>query len=190
MYGLKPARVALPSWYICYVPSYFRPALGACYHSTSGLIQVMTSRYSAYFSTVGGSLALTKYRQNAVSDGNANFIVIPHWRSVCLIRAEARAKFWEDLALNDLNALRSARYHRLYSCNRFNRHTHTPTPFADEEEENWWVGHRFFDLKELPEPLPVAVPVAIRRYRLPATVLAPTAGIGHYDPRKCDPGQW
>lgn len=129
--------------------SYFRPALEiATTTGTSGLIQSNDIRYSAYFSTVGSGLALTKYRgKNAVSDGNANFIVF-RTGEMYLIRAEARAKnSQEDLALNDLNALRSA---RITGYTPVTGLTGTPllNAIADERRrELVGEGHRFFDLK-------------------------------------------
>lgn len=128
--------------------SYFRPALEiATTSGTSGLIQSNDIRYSAYFSTVGGGLALTKYKgKGNVSDGNANFIVF-RTGEMYLIRAEARARSnQEALAMTDLNTLRAARITGYTNENLTG--AALLQAIADERRrELVGEGHRFFDLK-------------------------------------------
>jgi hypothetical protein len=130
--------------------SYFRPAPEvATVAGNTGLIQSNDIRYSAYFTTVGGRLAVTKFKgKGAVSDGNANFPVF-RTGEMYLIRAEANARLGganEVTALNDLNALRAARITGyvpvvLTGAALLNA-------IADERRrELIGEGHRFFDLK-------------------------------------------
>lgn len=132
--------------------SYFRPAPEvATTDGASGLIRSNDIRYNAYFTPIGGRLAMTKYRGKgaaSVSDGNANFPVF-RTGEMYLIRAEAYARMGganEVLAMNDLNTLRAARIPG-----------YTPevlvgsallTAIANERRrELFGEGHRFFDLK-------------------------------------------
>ena len=128
--------------------SYFRPALEvATVAGTTGLIRSNDIRYSAYFTTLGTGLAVTKYRgKGTVSDGNANFLAMKTGE-LYLIRAEAYGRNNQDaLGMNDLNTLRTARIAN-----------YTPevltgaalqTAVADERRrELIGEGHRFFDLK-------------------------------------------
>ncbi|MBV9987427.1 MAG: RagB/SusD family nutrient uptake outer membrane protein [Chitinophagaceae bacterium] len=130
--------------------SYFRPALEiATTSGTSGLIRNNDIRYSAYFSTIGGGLAVTKYKgKNGVSDGNANAIPF-RTGEMYLIRAEARARQGgakEALGMADLNALRAARING-YVPEALTG-TALLTAIADERRRELVAeGHRFFDLK-------------------------------------------
>lgn len=130
--------------------SYFRPAFEiATIAGDAGLIRSNDIRYSAYFTNVGGRLAVTKYKgKGTVSDGNANFIVL-RTGEMYLIRAEANARIGganEALALADLNALRAARItgyvpEVLAGAALLNA-------IADERRRELVAeGHRFFDLK-------------------------------------------
>lgn len=129
--------------------SYFRPALEvATTAGTTGLIQNNDIRYSAYFSTVGGGLALTKYKgKGTVADGNANFVVF-RTGEMYLIRAEARARSGQEaLALTDLNTLRAARITG-YVTEVGTTGAALLQGIADERRrELIGEGHRFFDLK-------------------------------------------
>jgi hypothetical protein len=129
--------------------SYFRPALEiATIAGTTGLLQSNDIRYNAYFSNVGGALAVTKYKgKGTVSDGNANFIVF-HTGEMYLIRAEARAKSSQEaLALADLNALRAARITGYVPVVGLTG-TALLDAIADERRRELVAeGHRFFDLK-------------------------------------------
>jgi hypothetical protein len=129
--------------------NYFRPALEvATTTGTSGLIRSNDIRYNAFFTPIGGGLALTKYRgKGTASDGNANFIVFKTGE-MYLIRAEARARSGQDvLALADLNTLRSARISGVAPITGL---VGAPLlqAIADERRaEMFGEGHRFFDLK-------------------------------------------
>lgn len=130
--------------------SYFRPALEiAVVGGATGLIQSNDVRFNAYFSTVGGRLAVTKYKgKGTVSDGNMNFIPF-RTGELYLIRAEANARQGaanEAAAMADLNALRAARITGYVS------ETLTGSALlnaiADERRRELVAeGHRFFDLK-------------------------------------------
>ena len=129
--------------------SYFRPALEvATTAGNTGLIQSNDIRYSAYFSTVSGGLAVTKYKgKAAVSDGNANFIVF-HTGELYLIRAEARARnSKEALALDDLNALRAARITGYVPAVGLTGALLLDAIANERRRELVAEGHRFFDLK-------------------------------------------
>lgn len=128
--------------------SYFRPSTTiATVTGTSGLIQNNDIRYSAFFTNVGGRLAVTKYKgKGALSDGNSNFVVFKTGE-MYLIRAEARARNnKEALANDDLETLRAA---------RITGYTHVDVNgaallagIADERRRELVAeGHRFFDLK-------------------------------------------
>ncbi|HEX8333996.1 MAG TPA: RagB/SusD family nutrient uptake outer membrane protein [Segetibacter sp.] len=141
-----------PSLLIYHAPTQrnsFRPALEvATTAGTTGLIRNNDIRYSAYFSTVGGGLSLTKYKgKGTASDANANFIVF-RTGEMYLIRAEARARSGQDLlALADLNALRAARIPGYVPVVGL---VGAPllAAIADERRaELFGEGHRFFDLK-------------------------------------------
>lgn len=128
--------------------SYFRPsATIATVDGNSGLIQDNDIRYDAFFQPIGGRLAVTKYKgKGGLSDGNANFVVFKSGE-MYLIRAEARARNnMEDLANDDLNALRSKRIAGysdviLTGASLLNA-------IADERRRELVAeGHRFFDLK-------------------------------------------
>lgn len=136
--------------------SYFRPALEiATVDGTTGLIRPNDIRYGAYFSNIRPitalpqALALTKYKgKAALSNANANFIAMKT-AELYLIRAEAYAKgttVQPVLAMNDLNALRSAR------IAGYVPEVLTGTALIDaiaNERRREFVGegHRFFDLK-------------------------------------------
>lgn len=128
--------------------SYFRPsATIATVAGNTGLIQSNDIRYSAFFQTVGGRLAVTKYKgKNALSDGNANFVVFRSGE-MHLIRAEARARnSKEALANADLNALRAARITGYVPVNLTG--AALLSAIADERRRELVAeGHRFFDLK-------------------------------------------
>ncbi|MFT3823092.1 MAG: RagB/SusD family nutrient uptake outer membrane protein [Chitinophagaceae bacterium] len=129
--------------------NYFRPALEvATTTGTSGLIQSNDIRYTAYFSTIGTGLALTKYKgKNAVVDGNANFIAF-HTGEMYLIRAEAEAKnSQEGPALTDLNALRSARINGYVPLVGVTGQPLLDAIAIERRRELVGEGHRFFDLK-------------------------------------------
>jgi starch-binding outer membrane protein, SusD/RagB family len=129
--------------------SYFRPALEiATTSGTSGLIQSNDIRYNAYFSTIGGGLALTKYKgKGSVSDGNANFIVF-RTGEMYLIRAEARARSGQEgLALDDLNTLRAARITGYVSQIGLTGAALLQAIADERRRELVGEGHRFFDLK-------------------------------------------
>jgi hypothetical protein len=129
--------------------SYFRPALEvATISGTTGLIRSNDIRYNAYFTAMGGALALTKYKgKGTASDAAANFIAF-RTGEMYLIRAEARARSGQDLlALADLNALRSARITGYVPVVGL---IGAPllAAIADERRaELFGEGHRFFDLK-------------------------------------------
>jgi starch-binding outer membrane protein, SusD/RagB family len=129
--------------------SYFRPALEiATTAGTSGLIQNNDIRYSAFFTTISGGLAVTKYKgKSTASDANANFIPF-RTGELYLIRAEARARnSQEGLALDDLNALRAARING-YTPVAGLTGTALLNAIADERRRELVAeGHRFFDLK-------------------------------------------
>lgn len=130
--------------------NYFRPAPEIVVTGgTSGLIRSNDIRYAAYFTTLGGQPALTKYRgKGTVTNGNANF---PAFRSgeMYLIRAEANARIGganEITAMADLNALRAARISG-YIPEALTG-TALINAIADERRrELVGEGHRFFDLK-------------------------------------------
>jgi hypothetical protein len=129
--------------------SYFRPALEiATTDGASGLIRSNDIRYAAYFSTVSGGLAVTKYKgKAAVSDGNANFIVF-HTGELYLIRAEARARNnKEGLGLDDLNALRAARIAGYVPAVGLTGALLLDAIANERRRELVAEGHRFFDLK-------------------------------------------
>lgn len=129
--------------------SYFRPALEiATTAGITGLILNNDVRYSAYFTTISGGLAVTKYKgKGAVADGNANFIPF-RTGEMYLIRAEARARNGQEgLALDDLNALRTARITG-YVPEVGLTGTALLTAIANERRRELVAeGHRFFDLK-------------------------------------------
>jgi len=128
--------------------SYFRPALEvAATTGTTGLIRSNDIRYSAYFTTVGTGLAVTKYRgKGTVSDGNANFLAMKTGE-LYLIRAEAYGRNNQDaLGMNDLNTLRTARIANYVP--EVLTGAALQTAVADERRrELIGEGHRFFDLK-------------------------------------------
>jgi hypothetical protein len=130
--------------------SYFRPALElATTAGTSGLIQSNDIRYSAFFTTVGGGLAVTKYKgKGTVSDGNANAIPF-RTGEMYLIRAEARARQGgakEAAGLADLNTLRAARITG-YVPEVLTGAALTDAIANERRRELVAEGHRFFDLK-------------------------------------------
>jgi hypothetical protein len=141
--------------YLIYFPAqqrtYFRPASEiADTTGALGLIKSTDIRYTTYFSRVNSNisrgLALTKYRgKGTATDGAANFIVYKTGE-MYLIRAEARARSNQEApALQDLNALRTARnatpHVGLIGAALLNA-------IADERRaELIGEGHRFFDLK-------------------------------------------
>lgn len=139
--------------YLTYFPAqqraYFRPALEvATISGTSGLLRSEDIRYNAFFSNVGGELALTKYRgKGSNTDGAANFIAF-RTGEMYLIRAEARAKSGQGaLALEDLNTLRAARIPSYVPVAGLSGDA-LLTAIADERRrELIGEGHRFFDLK-------------------------------------------
>lgn len=142
-----------PSFLVYFVTSnrnYFRPVPEiATVAGTTGLIQTNDMRYSAYFSTIGTGLSLTKYRGKGTAvDGNANFPAIRSGEMV-LIRAEANARLGganESAALADLNALRAARITGYVP--EVLSGTALLNAIADERRrELVGEGHRFFDLK-------------------------------------------
>ncbi len=130
--------------------NYFRPAPEIVVTGgTSGLIQNNDLRYAAYFTTLGGLPALTKYRgKGTVTNGNANF---PVFRSgeMYLIRAEANARLGganEIQALADLNTLRASRiagYTPIVATGA----TLLSEIATERRRELVGEGHRFFDLK-------------------------------------------
>jgi hypothetical protein len=128
--------------------SYFRPALEiATVAGTTGLIRSNDIRYSAYFTTISGGVALTKYKgKGTVSDGNANFLAMKT-AELYLIRAEAYGKNNQDaLGMADLNTLRTARIPN-YVPEALTGAA-LQTAIADERRrELIGEGHRFFDLK-------------------------------------------
>ena len=129
--------------------SYFRPALEVVNTSNTGLIQNNDIRYTAYFSTVGNGLALTKFKGKGVlSDGNTNF---PVFRSgeLFLIRAEARARTagQEAAGLADLNALRAARITNYTPLTGLTGAALLDAIANERRRELIGEGHRFFDLK-------------------------------------------
>jgi starch-binding outer membrane protein, SusD/RagB family len=128
--------------------SYFRPALEiATVAGTTGLIRSNDIRYSAYFTTIGGGVALTKYKgKGTVSDGNANFLAMKT-AELYLIRAEAYARNNQDaLGMADLNTLRTARIANYVP--EVLTGASLQTAIADERRrELIGEGHRFFDLK-------------------------------------------
>lgn len=136
--------------------SYFRPALEiATVAGTTGLITPSDIRYAAYFSNIRPiaalpqALALTKYKgKAALSNANANFIAMKT-AELYLIRAEAYAKgspAQEELAMNDLNALRTARITGY--VNEALTGTDLTDAIANERRREFvGEGHRFFDLK-------------------------------------------
>lgn len=129
--------------------SYFRPALEiATTTGTTGLIQSNDIRYSAFFSTVSGGLAVTKYKgKGTVSDGNMNFIAL-RTGELYLIRAEARARNnQEALALDDLNALRAARITGYVPAVGVTGASLLDAIANERRRELVAEGHRFFDLK-------------------------------------------
>jgi hypothetical protein len=115
---------------------------------TSGLIQNNDIRYNAYFSTVGGGLALTKYKgKGTASDGNANFIVF-RTGEMYLIRAEARSRSaQEGPALTDLNTLRAARIVGYVNQTGLTGAALLAAIADERRRELVGEGHRFFDLK-------------------------------------------
>jgi len=129
--------------------SYFRPALEiATVAGNTGLIQNNDIRYTAYFSTVSGGLAVTKYKgKTTASDGNANFVVF-HTGELYLIRAEARARNnKEALALSDLNDLRAARITGYVPAVGLTGQLLLDAIANERRRELVAEGHRFFDLK-------------------------------------------
>ncbi|HEX7902383.1 MAG TPA: RagB/SusD family nutrient uptake outer membrane protein [Chitinophagaceae bacterium] len=130
--------------------SYFRPAPEiATVAGNTGLIQSNDVRYSAFFTSIGGRLAVTKYKgKGTVSDGNANFIAI-RTGEMYLIRAEANARIGganEVQALADYNALRTARITGYVP--EVLTGTALLSAIADERRRELFAeGHRFFDLK-------------------------------------------
>lgn len=128
--------------------SYFRPALEvATVAGTTGLIRPNDIRYSAYFTPIGGGLALTKYKgKGTVSDGNSNFLAMKTGE-LYLIRAEAYGRNNQDaLGMADLNALRTARIANYVP--EVLTGAALQTAVADERRrELIGEGHRFFDLK-------------------------------------------
>jgi len=129
--------------------SYLRPALEIpTVAGNTGLIQSNDIRYSAFFSTIDGGLAVTKYKgKGTVSDGNTNYIPF-RTGEMYLIRAEARARnSQEGLALDDLNALRAARITG-YTNETGLTGTALLDAIANERRRELIAeGHRFFDLK-------------------------------------------
>lgn len=129
--------------------SYFRPALEiATTDGTTGLIRSNDIRYSAFFSTVSGGLAVTKYKgKGSVSDGNMNFIAM-RTGELYLIRAEARARnSQEALALDDLNTLRAARITGYVPVVGVTGASLLDAIADERRRELVAEGHRFFDLK-------------------------------------------
>lgn len=129
--------------------SYFRPAFEvATATGATGLIKANDIRYNAYFTNIGGGLALTKYKgKGAVSDGNANFPVF-RTGEMYLIRAEARARSnQESLALNDLNTLRAARIAGYIPVVTLTSSALLQAIADERRAELIGEGHRFFDLK-------------------------------------------
>lgn len=128
--------------------SYFRPAREiATSTGTTGLVRPGDIRYAAYFSVVGGDLALTKYKgKGTLSDGNANFIAMKT-SELYLIRAEAYARNAQDLlGMADLNTLKAARV-STYLPQALTG-TALLNAIADERRAEFvGEGHRFFDLK-------------------------------------------
>ena len=135
--------------------SYFRPAPEiATVSGTSGLIRNNDIRYAAFFSNVGGALALTKYRgKGTASDGNANFVVFKTGE-MYLIRAEARARSGQDgPALADLNALRAARITGYVPVTGLSGAALLSEIADERRKELVGEGHRFFDLKRTTKTL-------------------------------------
>jgi starch-binding outer membrane protein, SusD/RagB family len=129
--------------------SYFRPAPEvAALPGTTGLIQNNDIRYSAFFSNIGGALAVTKYRgKGALSDGNANFVVFKTGE-MYLIRAEARARLGQDgPALADLNTLKAARIAGFTPIVGLTGAALLAEIADERRRELFAEGHRFFDLK-------------------------------------------
>lgn len=131
--------------------SYFRPAPEiAVLDSSSGLIKAGDIRLSAFFSNVGGRLAVTKYKgKGTTSDGNANFPAI-RTGEMYLIRAEAYAMQGgaanETLAMANLNTLRAARI--IGYTSEMLTGAALLTAIANERRRELFAeGHRFFDLK-------------------------------------------
>lgn len=128
--------------------SYFRPAREVVtLAGTTGLIRPNDIRYSAYFSNVGGDIALTKYKgKGTVANGNANFIAMKT-AELYLIRSEAYARSSQDgLGSTDLNTLRTARISGYVPIALTG--SALIDGIADERRrELIGEGHRFFDLK-------------------------------------------
>jgi starch-binding outer membrane protein, SusD/RagB family len=129
--------------------SYFRPAPEvAALPGTSGLIRNNDIRYNAFFTNIGGALAVTKYRgKGLVSDGNANFVVFKTGE-MYLIRAEARARSGQEVqALADLNTLRAARITGYTPVSGLSGAALLAEIADERRRELFAEGHRFFDLK-------------------------------------------
>lgn len=129
--------------------SYFRPALEiATTSGTDGLIQSDDIRYNAFFSTIGGGLAVTKYKgKGTVVDGNTNYIPF-RTGEMYLIRAEARARNSQEAqALDDLNALRAARINGYVAETGLTGAALLNAIANERRRELFAEGHRFFDLK-------------------------------------------
>lgn len=129
--------------------SYFRPAPEvATLSGTDGLIRSNDIRYSAFFTPVGGALAVTKYKgKGSLSDGNANYIPF-RTGEMYLIRAEARARnSQEALALTDLNDLRAARIIGYTPVSGLTGSALLSAIADERRRELVAEGHRFFDLK-------------------------------------------
>ncbi len=158
--------------------SYFRPSPDiATTAGTTGLIRNTDIRYSAFFTTVGGALAVTKYKgKGSVSDGNMNAIPF-RTGEMYLIRAEARARQGaakEALALADLNALRAAR------ISGYVPEVLVGAPLLDaianeRRRELVGEGHRFFDLKRTTRTLARTAPCGTSTSSAGTCALASTA---------------